>query len=47
MDYKLIENNLKKINAVVSSKIVFSEDDKIDEIHIVSNGHRGPKQIAR
>ena len=47
MDYKLIEDNLKKINAVVSSKIVFSEDDRIDEIHIVSNGHRGPKQIAR
>lgn len=47
MDYKLIEDNLKKINAVVSSKIVFSEDDRIEEIHIVSNGHRGPKQIAR
>ncbi len=47
MDYKLIEDNLKKINAVVSSKIVFSENNRIDEIHIVSNGHRGPKQIAR
>jgi hypothetical protein len=47
MDYKLIEDNLKKINAVVSTKIVFNEDDVIDEVHIVSNGHRGPKQISR
>lgn len=42
-----MEDNLEKIESVVSSKIVFGEDDKIDEIHLVANSHRGPKQIAR
>jgi hypothetical protein len=47
MDHKLMEDNLRKIEAVVSSKIVVGEDNQIDEVHIVSNGHRGAKQIAR
>lgn len=47
MDHKLMEDNLQKIESVVSSKIVFGNGDNIDEIHLVANGHRGPKQIAR
>ncbi|MGM0396623.1 MAG: hypothetical protein ACQEP4_06170 [Bacillota bacterium] len=47
MDHKLMEDNLQKIESVVSSKIVFGDGDCIDEIHLVANGHRGPKQIAR
>lgn len=47
MDHRLMEDNLRKIESVVSSKIVVGENDNIDEIHVVSNGHRGPKQIAR
>jgi hypothetical protein len=42
-----MEDNLQKIESVVSSKIVFSDGGSIDEIHLVANGHRGPKQIAR
>ena len=47
MDHKLMEDNLQKIESVVSSKIVFGDGGIIDEIHLVANGHRGPKQIAR
>lgn len=47
MDLAVIENNLEKIDSVVSSKIVTNEDNEIDEIHIVSNDTRGAKQIAR
>jgi hypothetical protein len=42
-----MEDNLQKIESVVSSKIVFGDGGSIDEIHLVANGHRGPKQIAR
>ncbi|MDX9917562.1 MAG: hypothetical protein RBT15_06035 [Gudongella sp.] len=47
MDHKIMEDNLRKIESVVSSKIVLGENEQIDEIHVVSNGHRGPKQIVR
>lgn len=47
MDLAVIENNLEKIDSVVSSKIITNEDNEIDEIHIVSNDTRGAKQIAR
>jgi hypothetical protein len=32
---------------VISSKIIIGEANQIEEIHIVSNGIRNPKQIAR
>lgn len=47
MDLAVIENNLEKVDSVVSSKIITNEDNEIDEIHIVSNDTRGAKQIAR
>jgi len=47
MDHKIIEENLQQIDSVISSKIIIGEDSHIDEIHIVSNGTRNPKQIAR
>lgn len=47
MDHEIIEGDLEKIESVISSKIVFGEENKIDEIHLVANNHRGPKQIAR
>lgn len=47
MDLVVIENNLEMIDSVVSCKIIASEGDQIDEIHIVSNDTRGAKQIAR
>lgn len=47
MDHQLMENHIKRIESVVSSKIVLGKDDIIDEIHVVANGLRGPKQIAR
>lgn len=46
MNIELIEKNLEKIESVISCKIILGEKD-IDEIHIVSNGTRSAKQIAR
>ncbi|TJX15655.1 hypothetical protein E9840_02465 [Tissierella creatinini] len=47
MDLSVIENNLEMVDSVVSCKIVTDADEKIEEIHIVSNDSRGAKQIAR
>ncbi|TJX67814.1 hypothetical protein E8P77_03790 [Soehngenia saccharolytica] len=47
MDHKVIEENLQQIDSVISSKIIIGEGSRIEEIHIVSNGTRNPKQIAR
>jgi hypothetical protein len=47
MDHKIIEENLLQIDSVISSKIIIGEANQIEEIHIVSNGIRNPKQIAR
>jgi len=47
MDHKIIEENLQQIDSVISSKIIIGEANQIEEIHIVSNGIRNPKQIAR
>lgn len=47
MDHKIIEENLQQIDSVISSKIIIGEGNQIEEIHIVSNGTRNPKQIAR
>jgi len=42
-----VENYLKKIQSVIGCKIVLGEDDEINEIHIVSDLRRSPKQILR
>lgn len=47
MNFEIIERNLEKIESVVSCKMVLGEEDIIEEIHIVSNGLRTPKQIVR
>lgn len=47
MDNRIIEENIRQIESVLSTKIVLDQDQKIEEIHVVSNGHRAPKQIAR
>jgi predicted nucleic-acid-binding protein len=47
MNFEIIERNIEKIGSVVSCKIVLGEKDIIEEIHIVSNGLRSPKQIVR
>ncbi len=47
MNIEIIENNLEKLDSVISCKIILGENDLIDEIHIVSNGKRNPKQLCR
>lgn len=47
MNFEIIERNLEKIESVVSCKIILGEKDFIEEIHIVSNGSKSPKQIVR
>ena len=47
MNIELIENNLEKLDSVISCKIIQGENDIIEEIHIVSNGKRNPKQLSR
>lgn len=47
LDIELIEKTIEKLDSVISSKIVLSENDDFEEIHIVSNGTRSSKQIVR
>lgn len=47
MNVEIIEQNLEKLDSVVSSKLVIGENNSIDEIHVVSNGSRNVKQIVR
>lgn len=48
-DYNLIKENLENIESIISACLVLDgEDDSIiEEIHIVSNGKRSPKQLSR
>ncbi|GKX30622.1 hypothetical protein SH1V18_31020 [Vallitalea longa] len=47
MNVEKMENYLKKIRSVQGCKVVIDENDCIDEIHIVSDLRRNPKQILR
>lgn len=47
MNREIIEQNIEKIDSVVSCRIVLGENNNFDEIHIVSNGTRSPKQLVR
>lgn len=47
MSIEMIENNLEKLDSVISCKIIQGENDIINEIHVVSNGKRNPKQLCR
>lgn len=46
-DLKIIEDNLEKVDSVISCRIILGELEDINEVHIVSNGSRSPKQISR
>ncbi|MCT4542035.1 MAG: hypothetical protein N4A63_00665 [Vallitalea sp.] len=47
MDIELIESYLKKIRSIQSCKIIINEDEDIEEIYMVSDLRRNPKQILR
>lgn len=47
MNIENIEKNIEKLDSVISCKIILGENEVIDEIHIVSNSKRNPKQICR
>lgn len=46
MMIKEIENFINKINCVICCRIVL-EDEKIEELHVVSNMEKSPKQLSR
>lgn len=47
MNIENIEKNIEKLDSVISCKIILGENEVIDEIHIVSNSARNPKQLCR
>jgi hypothetical protein len=47
MIFKDIEQCIKQVKSVISCKIIADDTDNIQEIHIVSNMSRSPKQISR
>lgn len=47
MNIETMEEYLKKIRSVSGCKVVLDEDNNIEEIHIVSDLKRNPKQILR
>lgn len=42
-----IENYLQKVQSVIGCKVIMDKEEKISEIHIVSDLRRSPKQILR
>ena len=46
MDFNIFEEMVNKINGVVSTKIIH-QDNNIQEMHILANSLRAPKQIVR
>lgn len=46
MDIIAIQDNINRIEGVINTKIVF-ENDTINEVHILANNLRAPKQIVR
>ncbi|GAB6086374.1 hypothetical protein [Alkaliphilus crotonatoxidans] len=42
-----MENVLNSIPGIISSKIVFNENNEIEEMHIMATTDRNPKQISR
>ena len=47
MDIKGIEQLVRQIKSVISCKIVVDEGDSIQELHILSDTSRSPKQLSR
>ncbi|MBK5241650.1 hypothetical protein [Clostridium sp.] len=46
MDFNNFQNMINKISGVISTKII-QQDNNIQELHILANNLRGPKQIVR
>ena len=46
MDFNVFEEMINKINGVISTKIIHQDND-IQEMHILANSLRAPKQIVR
>ena len=46
MDFNIFQEMINKINGVISTKII-QQDNDIQEMHILANSLRGPKQIVR
>jgi len=46
MDFNVFEEMINKINGVISTKIIHQDND-IQEMHILANTLRAPKQIVR
>jgi hypothetical protein len=47
MNTEMIEEYLRKIQSVINAKVVVDIDGEINELHIVSDRSRNPKQICR
>lgn len=46
MDFDIFQEMIGKVNGIISAKIIH-KDDNIQEIHILANTLRAPKQIVR
>ncbi len=46
MDFMSFEDVIAKIQGVTHSKVVYNEDE-VEEVHIIANTTRSPKQIVR
>ncbi len=47
IDVNKIEELILKIQGVISTKIVVSDDQQIEELHLLTDNSRNPKQISR
>ncbi|EOC99660.1 hypothetical protein [Caldisalinibacter kiritimatiensis] len=47
MQIKEIESFLEQIKSVISCKVIVDKEDNIEEIHILSDINRSPKQVSR
>lgn len=47
MNIKDIEQFIKQIKSIISCKVVVDENENIEEIHILSDVGRSPKQLSR
>lgn len=47
MRIETVENTVKKLESIVTCKIIEGQDSILSEIHVVSNGKRSAKQLVR
>lgn len=46
-EIEVVENTIEKLESIISCKIIQGEDGSFNEVHIVSNKTRSPKQLVR